>query len=68
MACNRALAAAMTQRASEFGATVFAPGVRLATDNAAMFARAGLHHAEAGARGGPGLNAYASLPLPGLDA
>jgi N6-L-threonylcarbamoyladenine synthase len=68
VACNQALAAAMRERAADFGAAVFAPGVRLATDNAAMIARAGLHHAEAGARDGPGLNAYASLPLPGLES
>jgi N6-L-threonylcarbamoyladenine synthase len=67
VACNRALAEAMRDRAAKFGAVVFAPGPRLATDNAAMIARTGLHRAEAGTRDGPALNAYASLPLPGLE-
>jgi tRNA A37 threonylcarbamoyltransferase TsaD len=40
----------------------------LATDNAAMIARAGLFHFERGYRSGLDLNAYASLPLPGLIA
>jgi tRNA A37 threonylcarbamoyltransferase TsaD len=40
--------------------------VRLATDNAAMIARAGLFHLERGERAALDLNAYASLPLPGL--
>ncbi len=66
VACNRALADAMRDRLSSLGAEVFAPGPRLATDNAAMIARAGLFHAEAGARDGWDLNAYATLPLPGL--
>jgi N6-L-threonylcarbamoyladenine synthase len=66
VACNGALAAAMQARLFSLGATVFAPSPRLATDNAAMIARAGLFHAEAGQRDGLELNAYASLPLPGL--
>jgi hypothetical protein len=48
VACNRTLVAAMQQRLSELGATVFAPSVRLATDNAAMIARAGLFHFQRG--------------------
>ena len=48
------------------GATVFAPTPRLATDNAAMIARAGLFRFEQGERAGLDLNAYASLPIPGL--
>ncbi len=66
VACNRTLAAAMRQRMSALGADVFAPSVRLATDNAAMIARAGLFHLERGERAAFDLNAYASLPLPGL--
>jgi N6-L-threonylcarbamoyladenine synthase len=66
VACNQALAAAMGARLTSLGARVFAPSARLATDNAAMIARAGLFHAEAGRRDGLELNAYASLPLPGL--
>src|SRR5512134_1559373 len=42
VACNRTLVAAMTERAASSGARVFAPTARLATDNAAMIARAGL--------------------------
>jgi N6-L-threonylcarbamoyladenine synthase len=66
VACNQALVAAMRTRLSSLGAAVYAPSVRLATDNAAMIARAGLFHFERGRRDGWDLNAYASLPLPGL--
>ena len=66
VACNRTLVAAMQRRLATLGATVFAPSVRLATDNAAMIARAGLFHLERGERAALDLNAYASLPLPGL--
>jgi len=66
VACNSALVAAMTERAARFGATVFAPEPRLATDNAAMIARAGLFHIERGERSGLDLNAHASQPIPGL--
>ena len=66
VACNRTLVAAMQRRLTEIGATVYAPSVRLATDNAAMIARAGLFHLERGERSPLDLNAYASLPLPGL--
>jgi tRNA A37 threonylcarbamoyltransferase TsaD len=45
---------------------VYAPPVRLATDNAAMIARAGLFHFERGERASNDLNAYATLPIPGL--
>ena len=48
------------------GAAVYAPGPRLATDNAAMIARAALFRLARGERSGPDLNAYASRPLPGL--
>ncbi len=66
VACNRTLVAAMERRLSEIGAAVFAPSPRLATDNAAMIARAGLFHLERGERSSLDLNASASLPLPGL--
>jgi N6-L-threonylcarbamoyladenine synthase len=66
VACNRALAEAMRQRMAPLGARVYAPSGRLATDNAAMIARAGLFHYEHGVRSGLDLNAYASLPIPGL--
>lgn len=68
VACNSALASALRERAAESGATVFAPAPRLATDNAAMIARAGLFHFERGERSGLDLNAFASQPIPGLVA
>ena len=68
VACNRTLADAMRTRVAELGAEVFAPSPRLATDNAAMIARAGLFRYEQGERAPLDLNAYASLPLPGLIA
>ena len=66
VAGNRALADAMRVRMQRVGAEVFAPSPRLATDNAAMIARAGLFHFERGERAPLDLNAFASLPLPGL--
>jgi N6-L-threonylcarbamoyladenine synthase len=68
VAANGALVAAMEKRMAGVGATVYAPSSRLATDNAAMIARAGLFHFESGRRAALDLNAYASLPLPGLIA
>ena len=66
VACNRTLQQAMATRLEREGATVYAPSVRLATDNAAMIARAGLFRFERGERAGLDLNAYAALPIPGL--
>jgi N6-L-threonylcarbamoyladenine synthase len=66
VACNQALAAAMRARLETRGVRVFTPTPRLATDNAAMIARAGLFRFEQGERAGLELNAYASLPIPGL--
>ncbi|MEO8333882.1 MAG: tRNA (adenosine(37)-N6)-threonylcarbamoyltransferase complex transferase subunit TsaD, partial [bacterium] len=66
VAGNKTLAAAMQQRVGRLGATVYAPSPRLATDNAAMIARAGLYHFERGVRAPLDLNAFASLPIPGL--
>jgi N6-L-threonylcarbamoyladenine synthase len=68
VACNRALAAALQQEAAAFGATVFTPSPRLATDNAAMIARAGLFRLARGEVATLGLNAYATAALPGLRA
>ena len=68
VACNAALVAAVASRAAAAGGTVYAPTPRLATDNAAMIARAGLFRFERGERAGLELNAYATLPLPGLAA
>ena len=66
VAGNRTLVGAMRQRMQRLGAEVFAPSARIATDNAAMIARAGLFHFERGARSPLDLNAFATLPLPGL--
>ena len=66
VAGNRTLAGAMRDRMRRAGAEVYAPSPRLATDNAAMIARAGLFHLERGERAPLDLNAFASLPLPGL--
>ena len=68
VACNRALVESMRTRMATLGARVYAPSARLATDNAAMIARAGLFHFERGHRAALDLNAYASLPLPGVIA
>jgi len=68
VACNSALVSAMRDRVSEIGAEVYAPSPRLATDNAAMIARAAFHHYYHGVRGPLDLNAFASRPLPGLIA
>ena len=66
VACNAALVAAMRARLEPRGVRVHAPSPRLATDNAAMIARAGLFHLERGSLAALDLNAYASLPIPGL--
>lgn len=66
VACNKALVNAMKERMDSLGATVYAPTARLASDNAAMIARAGLYHFERGQRDGLDLNAHATLTIPGL--
>lgn len=66
VAGNRTLVEAMRARLAPLGARVFAPSSRLATDNAAMIARAGLFRLERGERSALDLNAFASLALPGL--
>jgi N6-L-threonylcarbamoyladenine synthase len=58
----------MRDGVAEFGAEVYAPSPRLASDNAAMIARAGLFRAEVEQFAGLDANAYATLPLPGLIA
>lgn len=68
VACNSALVAAMRDRVAELDAKVYAPSPRLATDNAAMIARAAFYHYTQGDRASLDLNAYASRPLPGLVA
>ena len=66
VAGNRTLIAAMRDQCAKVGARVFAPSSRLATDNAAMIARAGLFHLERGEQSTLDLNAFASLAMPGL--
>ena len=68
VACNRTLADAMRTRLESEGTIVYSPSPRLATDNAAMIARAGLFRFEQGEMAGLDLNAYASSPIPGLVA
>ncbi len=68
VACNGTLDEAMRAAAKEIRAEVFAPTPRLATDNAAMIAAAALFHAEQGRRNDWSLNAFSSLPMPGLDS
>lgn len=65
VACNGALAAAMREAAGDLGASVFAPTVRLATDNAAMIGAAGLFRLARGERSDATLNAFSTMPLPG---
>ena len=68
VACNSALVDAMRARLSPQDVAVFSPSPRLATDNAAMIARAGLFHLMRGNTAGLALNAFASLPIPGVLA
>ncbi|MFI5311724.1 MAG: tRNA (adenosine(37)-N6)-threonylcarbamoyltransferase complex transferase subunit TsaD, partial [Gemmatimonadales bacterium] len=71
VACNAALVKAVSERARAVigpDVRVHAPSPRLATDNAAMIARAALFRLERGERSGLGLSAFATLPLPGLVA
>jgi N6-L-threonylcarbamoyladenine synthase len=66
VACNQTLVRAMRERLSVLDASVFAPSPRLATDNAAMIARAGLFRFEHGYTATLDLSARAALPIPGL--
>jgi N6-L-threonylcarbamoyladenine synthase len=68
VACNATLVEAMRARFNPRGVQVYAPSPRLATDNAAMIARAGLFHLERGEASPLDLNAFASQPIPGLVA
>lgn len=66
VSCNSALQAAMTARFAARGAVVYAPSPRLATDNAAMIAAAGMFRMAAGDRASMSLTAQATMPIPGL--
>jgi N6-L-threonylcarbamoyladenine synthase len=66
VACNTALQQAMQDRFTNRGGEVFSPSPRLATDNAAMIAAAGLFRFAAGDRAAPTLTAQSSLAIPGL--
>jgi N6-L-threonylcarbamoyladenine synthase len=68
VACNQTLVAAMRERLGPRGVEIFAPSARLATDNAAMIARAGLFHLERSERSSLDLNAFAAQPIPGIVA
>jgi N6-L-threonylcarbamoyladenine synthase len=65
VACNRALYEAVAERTGP-GVAVFAPSPRIATDNAAMIARAGLFHAESGRWAGLDLATTSSATIPGM--
>jgi len=65
VACNIALVSAIQERVGTRVA-VHAPSPRIATDNAAMIARAGLFHAERGAWAPLDLAATSSAEIPGL--
>ncbi|HSG82841.1 MAG TPA: tRNA (adenosine(37)-N6)-threonylcarbamoyltransferase complex transferase subunit TsaD [Gemmatimonadota bacterium] len=65
VARNRALADSLKSRMPP-GSLVFVPSPRLATDNAAMVARAARFRLDKGERSGLDLNARADLPMPGL--
>ncbi len=67
VACNGALQEALRAVAAEApGGALFAPSPRLATDNAAMIAAAGLFRLARGEVAPPTLTARATLPLPGI--
>jgi N6-L-threonylcarbamoyladenine synthase len=68
VSCNATLVAAMRERFEPRGVQVFAPSARLATDNAAMIARAGLFHLERGEQSTLDLNAFATQAIPGFVA
>ncbi|NIR45173.1 MAG: tRNA (adenosine(37)-N6)-threonylcarbamoyltransferase complex transferase subunit TsaD [Gemmatimonadetes bacterium] len=65
VARNRALADGLGGRLGP-KVTLFVPSPRLATDNAAMVARAARFHLDRGERADLELNARADLPMPGI--
>jgi N6-L-threonylcarbamoyladenine synthase len=64
VACNRTLVQAIRDHIGD-EVSVFAPSPRLATDNAAMIARAGLFRYYLGERAALDQGAHAAAPLPG---
>lgn len=65
VAASRALRAALEE--ALVGGELFAPSIRLATDNAAMIARAAVyHHLEQGHTAGLDVTARSDLPFPGM--
>lgn len=65
VACNRALQQEVAARVGP-SVQVFAPSPRIATDNAAMIARAGLFRAERGEWAALDLGASSSVSIPGM--
>ena len=65
VARNRALAEELRSRIGANGC-IFIPSPRLATDNAAMVARAAYFRLGLGERSGMDLNPRADLPMPGI--
>jgi N6-L-threonylcarbamoyladenine synthase len=65
VAASRALREALSRRLAGRG-RLFHPSLRLATDNAAMIARAGLFHYQRGHRAGLDTTARADMVFPGL--
>jgi N6-L-threonylcarbamoyladenine synthase len=66
VACNQALQRALRERFAGRGGDVYAPSPRLATDNAAMIAAAGVFRFARGEIGSADFTATASLPIPGI--
>jgi N6-L-threonylcarbamoyladenine synthase len=66
VAASRALGGAL-RRALGDGGELFVPSARLATDNAAMIARAALFHYEHGRVAPLAVTARADMPFPGLE-
>lgn len=66
VACNQALQQALRDRLGARGGQLFAPSPRLATDNAAMIAAAGLYRLHRREFADRSMTATASLPIPGI--
>lgn len=67
VARNRLLASTLRDRLSE-RSSVYVPSARLATDNAAMVARAARFRFDRGERSSFDMNAEANLPFPGVES